>query len=630
MSSIDKYVEDYAKGLDRRVTVTNSGGMITGKINGRVVFRVPDRYGYLSESEKRSVSSQMNAFFNEEAEARRRAEEEARRRREEEERRRREEEERRRRLEEARKAAVSSGITSLNMKKGQIQATFSSLKMASAEKIKFSDKISNYFDVRGLENALNSEIERTVKNANDAVEREKNSYLQSIESTIRTLNNATSAEKVNDIVRQKMALTPTINLSSYTKEINETKSKLRELESKCNEVYSQITQVATKYNNSVTQNLLKRVKNIEINKVSDLSKITQIMNESVDFIKSEAEKEEFEKSISGFNEVSEELSNLKLASSIEMGNVYEIKTFDSEIRSRKEVLLSIKESILAQPYTTMNQSIVNSVDRCIENSDLGEVKLNEVNSLINILSDITNKDKRLEPSYNAFIKARNDALSYGLETEGTFDPTDPDSQLDRILDAIVTKQIESEKEIQVSRAISTKVLMESLGYNILGFEEAGSITSMIFARSDLKGVVMEVDVTTEGIRRKLVGVKTKGVETSIEDIKEAARVLEREDEPANFMSGYNTIYPDAAVGEDFGFADDPNADEVISNNGVYDLDETNKVAAFNEITGVNTITERKVNYIPSRSMSVKVAIQNESKKYQKKRAQALKARYQTL
>lgn len=630
MSSIDKYVEDYAKGLDRRVTVTNSGGMITGKINGRVVFRVPDRYGYLSESEKRSVSSQMNAFFNEEAEARRRAEEEARRRREEEERRRREEEERRRRLEEARKAAVSSGITSLNMKKGQIQATFSSLKMASAEKIKFSDKISNSFDVRGLENALNSEIERTVKNANDAVEREKNSYLQSIESTIRTLNNATSAEKVNDIVRQKLALTPTINLSSYTKEINETKLKLRELESKCNEVYSQITQVATKYNNSVTQNLLKRVKNIEINKVSDLSKITQIMNESVDFIKSEAEKEEFEKSISGFNEVSEELSNLKLASSIEMGNVYEIKTFDSEIRSRKEVLLSIKESILAQPYTIMNQSIVNSVDRCIENSDLGEVKLNEVNSLINILSDITNKDKRLEPSYNAFIKARNDALSYGLETEGTFDPTDPDSQLDRILDAIVTKQIESEKEIQVSRAISTKVLMESLGYNILGFEEAGSITSMIFARSDLKGVVMEVDVTTEGIRRKLVGVKTKGVETSIEDIKEAARVLEREDEPANFMSGYNTIYPDAAVGEDFGFADDPNADEVISNNGVYDLDETNKVAAFNEITGVNTITERKVNYIPSRSMSVKVAIQNESKKYQKKRAQALKARYQTL
>ena len=629
MSSIDKYVEDYAKNIDRRVQVTNSNGMITGRINGRVVFSVPDRYGYLNDSERASVSRQMNSYLNQESAQR--AEEE-RRRREEAERRRREEEERRRRLEEARQNAIKAGTTTLNSKKREIEAQFNALKLQKAEKLTMSSNVTSTFNVAPLISNLNDELENIVVNTNNDIERAKDSLIKSIESTIRTLSSGTSAQAVQQMVANKMNLSASFNKTSANKEISEVKTKLKKLEATCNEVYKEVKKFTQKYNNSVTQMLEHRIKNIEITKVSDFSKITALLNDSVEFIKAEAEREEMLKSIKELSKASDDLSTLKLASNVEVGNVYDINLFENEITNKKQILISIKESLQLAPYTTMNADLLNSVTSSIENSDLGEEKLNQINRLIDMVSEVKVKDERLKPNYNSFLKAREDALSYGIDVEGTFDPTDPESQLDRIVDSIVQKELENERELQISRLASTKVLMESLGYNLIGLEEAGSVKSMIFARSDLKDVVMEVDVTSEGIRRTLIGVKTNGQQSSNEAIKAAARVLESQDEPNNFMAGYNVIYPDALVGEDFGFADDPNIDEVIDRNGVYDLDETNKTEIFKQITGTTeTYTETvKASYIPSRSVTLRASVKAEAKKYEKKRAQKLKARYQTL
>lgn len=629
MSSIDKYVEDYAKNIDRRVQVTNANGMITGRINGRIVFSVPDRYGYLNDSEKASVSRQMNQFFSQERAAR---EAEERRRREEEERRRREEEERRRILEEQRQSAIREGTRRLNTKKAEIEAEFEELKMEKAEKVSVNSNVSNSFNVSPLINNLNDELENIVTKTNKDIERAKESLIQSIESTIRTLKSGQNATAVNNMVQSKMNLHASFDKKSATKEISEVKTKLKSLEKECNAIYAEVKKFTTKYNNSVTKMLETRIKNIQIDKVSDFNKITALLNDSIGYIEQENERQEMLNSIKEFAKASDELSTVKLASNVEIGNVYDINLFESEIANKKQILMSIKESLQLAPYTTMNADLLSSITSSIENSDLGEEKLTQINRLIDMVSEVKVKDERLKPNYNSFLKAREDALSYGLEVENTFDPTDPDSQLDRIIDSIVQKELENERELQMSRLVSTKVLMESLGYNLIGIEEAGSMKSMVFARSDLKDVVMQVDVTTEGIRRTLIGVKTNGQQTSNEAIKAAARVLESLDEPNNFMAGYNTIYPDALVGEDFGFADDPNIDEVINRNSVYDLDEANKTEIFKQITGTTeTYAETvKASYIPARSVTVKASVKAEAKKYEKKRAQKLKARYQTL
>ena len=53
---------------------------------------------------------------------------------------------------------------------------------------------------------------------------------------------------------------------------------------------------------------------------------------------------------------------------------------------------------------------------------------------------------------------------------------------------------------------------------------------------------------------------------------------------------------------------------------------------FKQITGTTeTYAETvKASYIPARSVTVKASVKAEAKKYEKKRAQKLKARYQTL
>ena len=55
MSSIDKYVANEARKYDPSVKVSKIAGRIIGKIDGRVVFNIADRYGYLNASEEAKI-----------------------------------------------------------------------------------------------------------------------------------------------------------------------------------------------------------------------------------------------------------------------------------------------------------------------------------------------------------------------------------------------------------------------------------------------------------------------------------------------------------------------------------------------------------------------------------------------
>ena len=72
MSSIDKGVRRVAKDIDPRVVVTNVFGRITGTINGRVVFSIADRYGYVDSRESKIIADGINAFNEAEEENRKR------------------------------------------------------------------------------------------------------------------------------------------------------------------------------------------------------------------------------------------------------------------------------------------------------------------------------------------------------------------------------------------------------------------------------------------------------------------------------------------------------------------------------------------------------------------------------
>ena len=71
MSSIDKYVIGEARKYDPRVRVTHEGGNLVGRVDGKVVFSIADRYGYLNNSERDAIRTSFDLFEEQEKERRR-------------------------------------------------------------------------------------------------------------------------------------------------------------------------------------------------------------------------------------------------------------------------------------------------------------------------------------------------------------------------------------------------------------------------------------------------------------------------------------------------------------------------------------------------------------------------------
>ena len=65
MSSIDKYVRTEARKYNPNVEVEHVMGRLVGKVNGKVVFNLADRYGYLNEHERSIIQESMNRYEEE-------------------------------------------------------------------------------------------------------------------------------------------------------------------------------------------------------------------------------------------------------------------------------------------------------------------------------------------------------------------------------------------------------------------------------------------------------------------------------------------------------------------------------------------------------------------------------------
>ena len=62
MSSIDKYVRTEARKYNPDVEVEHVMGRLIGKVNGKTVFNIADRHGFLNEDERSIIRESMNRF----------------------------------------------------------------------------------------------------------------------------------------------------------------------------------------------------------------------------------------------------------------------------------------------------------------------------------------------------------------------------------------------------------------------------------------------------------------------------------------------------------------------------------------------------------------------------------------
>ncbi len=638
MSSIDKGVISVANKIDSRVRVTNANGRIVGRINGQVVFDIADRYGYLHDDEAERVRNGINAYlYNENAERRmeeerRRREEEARRRAEE-ERRRREEEERRRRLEEQRQKAIASSRVMIAEKRNEVEAYFNRLNPNVNTGFTVPDEINEMLDIKQLINATESEIQKNQHSATEQIRHAKESILKMLDSTSSSLASSANADMASRMGAQAKNIKYGFDIDSVHNKNSEIVSSLNKMIKECGVVLNQVKEAHKKYNNETTASLLHRIKIVPIKTTKDLQKVISMLNESLATIADEKERAALYKAIEELNNANNNLLNLHLKSDVENGSQYEIPSFENEITQMKNKMIAIRENLISAKYTSLSTAQLEEVEAYVSDTSNGEVIFKKGEEIINRLEKVVLQDQRLKPMYDAFIKAREEAINMGVEVDMDFDVEHSESQLDQICDLIASKQIEEEKEEMWNRISATHALMDGLEWDLLGEKEEEGIVSFIYAKKGLDGVVMQVNATGETIRRRLIGVKVNGKETSIEAVKEAARKLEADNEPLRFMEGYKAIFPDTELGEDFGLADDPNIDEVIKSHGVFDLDEENKADEFHSITGedVKMVSlTGKIKYVESHSQSYTSMLKNDSSQHRQKKAAANKVRYQHL
>jgi len=62
MSSIDKYILSEAKRYNPNVEIEKSRGFIKGKLNGTVLFKIADRYGYINSAESEQIREAMRGY----------------------------------------------------------------------------------------------------------------------------------------------------------------------------------------------------------------------------------------------------------------------------------------------------------------------------------------------------------------------------------------------------------------------------------------------------------------------------------------------------------------------------------------------------------------------------------------
>lgn len=623
MSSIDKYVEEAGREIDQRVRVHHSGNQLVGTINGREVFRLPDRYGFLHDDEKQLVQNAVRRYLVNDAEERRRREEERRR-----------QEEERRRREEARLRAISNGKAAIDQAKSRAAAYYDGLLKGQVSLNPVDPEVSSAFDISEIVNQAQGEVHKIQGNMEEEIRRQKALTLRMFDDSKRGLDGATNEQDANQRASRAAALHYHFDNAEFTNKVNKVQSQLSTALASCEKMLKKLLDFDRKYNSPTSKSVVQRVKNIQIRTTKDLEQVSEIIAAAIGSIEDEKEKQEFQNELNELKVVNEELVKVNLLCDVDVGSKYEIPKFETEISSIKERLMSMRENLLSAEFTSMQADQLLKVENFLKEVQEGEVAYHYGEALANELEKVHMMDERLVPQYNRFKEALKNAEELGLPVDMEFDPLHPESQLDALVEQMSDKTIENEMQDTWERGMATHALMDGLGYDLLGMKENNGMLSYIYAREDLKGVVMQVNVTADGVRRKLVGVKVGDQESGVEEVKAAARVLEEKEEPAEFMRGYNMLYENAEIKSDCGFSDTEGIEEAIIANGVYDLDEEGKADVYQhqimKENNISVVFKAESLQRSEHKQSINVVLNQEVHAYRQQKCAQMKALYMSL
>lgn len=588
MSSIDKYVEDTARSYDSRIRVTNYFGRIVGKINGEVIFNISDRYGFLNDSERETIYSQIELYHEKENEERKRREEEERRRKEEE-----------------RQRELANLENEINNKLQTININIQNLKNIYQEKrttaIQMNDNVEEIKNILPLANTEGL----TTKNANLLANLE-NKYLSSNNELINIKLSIQDIQKsfnknssIDDLLKAKEQLTK-INLNPKNYDL---KTEIEITKKEINETKQNALSLARiiKDSNIITDEFVKSQIYQEINNINiiDHKKITMALNSiqnRIETHKISLVRKESDEKIKKFNNLE---ALIKATKDLIEFNVNDTYSLNNKTEQNHKFASNAMEKLLKLnqiPFKVTNMDLTKIqtelYKKMLNPSDV-EDDQKWLKDLINNLDVELDKASIYQNQYEEFSKLKEELKQYGINEIEEFNCENSLAQLQSLESKIINQMEEAEQGNLYETYFKIIESMQDTNYEVFKTDNDQYSIEVYFINKKYPGVLTRFIIDNNGsFRRSIVGLKIGQYATETNKILEIAQEMENDVE--QFLTSYEGLTQKQANITESVLFDDENSIEKIYENGYFEL-TGDGINQYNQYMGIENIVKNVQN-----------------------------------
>ena len=590
MSSIDKGVENVARGCDPSARVVRSGDKLMVKVNGVTVVTLADRYGYINESEREAIERGIRNYHVEQ----RHREEEERRRREEEERRRREEE--RRRLEAERRRAVAA----LNREKQNAAALVDASVKAAEEAAK---NMRKKLDALALDGGghdvskFNAEIAEASKKADAELARVRTKAAR-LKREIAGFDATQTKEAYDATAKLKgMDKSVTCDLSDcgYDR-IKREREALKTALDALAQVEERMASIAAGNGAAArVADMIAKIRGAKIACAADAEKLTADLSGRMSALRSELYDDATSALRAEIDEICGRLEDRSVWRSDESVVYTRSHSVEREVKENAERTIAEYTRLVEADYTVCDRDkalvAIEYAKRVLAEQGDDAADRDALRALIDEAEEYSRRDGELRKHYDDYLDLRGKLEERGELTENLseFDVFDHETQRNKMIEKLVRLDVEDfAEQTEVAYMAACRVMID-LGFKMLACDLSdGAAYEAIFVKEGRDGAAWQIVAEGDRVTRRLVGIRRASGDVSSVDSRMAAALADEEaGDDIEFVRRLAELSDRTALTGAVSTGDDGSR-EAIEKNGVFALESEDAEREYDSLVGGET------------------------------------------
>lgn len=590
MSSIDKGVENVARGCDPSARVVRSGDKLMVKVNGVTVVTLADRYGYINESERAAIERGIRNYHVEQ----RRRDEEERRRREEEERRRREEE--RRRLEAERRRAVAA----LNREKQNAAALVDASVKAAEEAAKNMRKKLDALTLDGGGHDVskfNAAIAEASKKADAELARVRTKAAR-LKREIAGFDATQTKEAYDAAAKLKgMDKSVTCDLSDcgYDR-IKREREALKAALDALAQVEERMASIAAGNGAAArVADMIAKIRGAKIACAADAEKLAADLSGRMSALRSELYDDATSALRAEIDEICGRLEDRTVWRSDESVVYTRSHSVEREVKENAERTIDEYTRLVEADYTVCDRDkalvAIEYAKRVLAERSDDAADRDALRALIDEAGEYSRRDGELRKHYDDYLDLRGMLEERGELTENLseFDVFDHETQRNKMIEKLVRLDVEDfAEQTEVAYMAACRVMID-LGFKMLACDLSdGAAYEAIFVKERRDGAAWQIVAEGDRVTRRLVGIRRANGDVSSVDSRMAAALADEEaGDDIEFVRRLAELSDRTALTGAVSTGDDGSR-EAIEKNGVFALESEDAEREYDRLVGGET------------------------------------------